>query len=142
MCFVSTPLTTAQLGVRNLQHLTTTIANQKLTYEFPYSSFELDVDLGFILLSEGKAFVAASFVSFQNHCDGVLTYYLLAQTTCTVPVQPATRGSVSSPISESKLDAFRAFLFKMKHSDFNIPTSMSEVSFHPRSGNRFVLKRR
>lgn len=44
-------------GVRNLRHLTTTIASQKLSYEFPYSSFDLETDLAFILLSEGKALV-------------------------------------------------------------------------------------
>lgn len=31
------------------------MAQQKLSYEFPYSSFELETDLSFILLSEGKA---------------------------------------------------------------------------------------
>ncbi|KAL8292985.1 hypothetical protein RQP46_000679 [Phenoliferia psychrophenolica] len=52
-------------GVRNLQHLTTTIATQKLAYEFPYSSFELDTDLGFVILSEGKALIPLSaFRSF------------------------------------------------------------------------------
>lgn len=44
-------------GVRNLRHLTTTVASQKLSYEFPYSSFDLETDLAFILLSEGKALV-------------------------------------------------------------------------------------
>lgn len=44
-------------GVRNLQHLTTTVATQKLAYEFPYSSFDLDTDLAFIVLSEGKALI-------------------------------------------------------------------------------------
>ena len=42
-------------GVRNLRHLATAITQQKLAYEFPYSSFELDTDLNFVLLSEGKA---------------------------------------------------------------------------------------
>lgn len=41
--------------MRNLRHLATAITQQKLAYEFPYSSFELDTDLNFVLLSEGKA---------------------------------------------------------------------------------------
>lgn len=44
-------------GVRNLRHVATTVAQQKLSYEFPFSSFELETDLNFILLSEGKAIV-------------------------------------------------------------------------------------
>lgn len=46
---------TSAPGVRNLRHIATTMAQQKLAYEFPYSSFELETDLTFILLSEGKA---------------------------------------------------------------------------------------
>lgn len=49
--------------MKNLQYLTSTIATQKLAYEFPYSSFELDTDLSFILLSEGKAFVPVRSLS-------------------------------------------------------------------------------
>lgn len=33
------------------------MAQQKLSYEFPYSSFDLETDLTFILLSEGKAII-------------------------------------------------------------------------------------
>lgn len=47
-------------GVRNLRHLATAITQQKLAYEFPYSSFELDTDLSFVLLSEGKAILPVS----------------------------------------------------------------------------------
>lgn len=36
------------------------MAQQKLSYEFPYSSFELETDLSFILLSEGKAILPVS----------------------------------------------------------------------------------
>lgn len=51
--------------MRNLRHLATTIAQQKLTYEFPYSSFELETDLSFILLSEGKAIVPVSLLCLR-----------------------------------------------------------------------------
>lgn len=42
-------------GVRNLRSLATAVTQQKLSYEFPYSSFDLDTDLNFVLVSEGKA---------------------------------------------------------------------------------------
>lgn len=50
----------APAGVRNLRHLATAITQQKVSYEFPYSSFELDTDLNFVLLSEGKAILPVS----------------------------------------------------------------------------------
>ncbi|GAA5862180.1 hypothetical protein JCM8547_007765 [Rhodosporidiobolus lusitaniae] len=94
-------------GVRNLRHLATSIAQQKLSYEFPYSSFELDTDLNFIVLSEGKAIVP---------------------TKCVVYLQPSTDASSSlTTPSKEKLDAFRFFIATAKHSHFSIPESMSEV---------------
>ncbi|BGP13969.1 hypothetical protein JCM10213v2_001907 [Rhodosporidiobolus nylandii] len=60
-------------GVRNLRHLATTVSQQKLAYEFPFSSFELDTDLNFILLSEGKAIVPviqADFVERRQASQG------------------------------------------------------------------------
>lgn len=68
--------TLADGGVRNLRALATAVAQQKLEYSFPYSSFELDTDLNFVLLSEGKAiipvsstvpWIACGSVSVQNH---------------------------------------------------------------------------
>jgi hypothetical protein len=47
-------------GVRNLRTLAKTIASQKVDYEFPYSVFEMESDLGFVVLSEGKALVPVS----------------------------------------------------------------------------------
>jgi hypothetical protein len=62
------------LGVRNLRHIATTIAQQKLAYEFPYSSFELETDLNFLVLSEGKAIVPVSFsLSLLSLLAGPLT---------------------------------------------------------------------
>lgn len=48
-------------GVRNLRSLSTTVSQQKLVYEFPFSSFELETDLGFLVVSEGKAIVPVCF---------------------------------------------------------------------------------
>lgn len=47
-------------GVRNLRHIATTVAQQKLSYQFPFSSFELETDLDFIILSVGKAIIPVS----------------------------------------------------------------------------------
>ncbi|KAI5479566.1 hypothetical protein MNV49_003303 [Pseudohyphozyma bogoriensis] len=93
-------------GVRNLRHVATTIAQQKLSYQFPYSSFDLDTDLSFIVLSEGKA---------------------LIPTDCVVYVHPAKDFSSPAAPTPAKLAAFRSFIRTMKHVDFTIPEEMSEV---------------
>ncbi|GAA5863858.1 hypothetical protein JCM1840_005793 [Sporobolomyces johnsonii] len=95
-------------GVRNLRHLATTVAQQKLAYEFPFSSFDLDTDLGFVLLSEGKAIVPAD---------------------CLVYVKPDAgfKPSTTAAPQSDKLEAFRSFLSTMKAAEFTIPEEMSEV---------------
>ncbi|GAA5901458.1 hypothetical protein JCM8208_001808 [Rhodotorula glutinis] len=95
------------MGVRNLRHLATTVSQQKLAYEFPFSSFELETDLNFVLLSEGKAIVP---------------------TDCVVYVKPTVdHQHASSAPSAAKLDRFRSFIGEMKHAEFRIPEGMSEV---------------
>ncbi|GAA5836579.1 hypothetical protein JCM5353_003723 [Sporobolomyces roseus] len=93
-------------GVRNLRNLSTTISQQKLAYEFPFSSFDLETDLGFIVLSEGKAIVP---------------------TDCVVYVEPSKRSTPQLSLSKEKLTAFRSFIHSTKHSRFSIPPSMSDV---------------
>ncbi|KAG0665895.1 hypothetical protein C6P46_005989 [Rhodotorula mucilaginosa] len=93
-------------GVRNLRHLATAITQQKLAYEFPYSSFELDTDLNFVLLSEGKA---------------------ILPTDCVVYVRPTSSSGQPVRPDASKLDQFRGYIAAMKHSQFSIPAEMSEV---------------
>ncbi|CEQ39904.1 SPOSA6832_01455 [Sporobolomyces salmonicolor] len=95
-------------GVRNLRHLATTVAQQKLAYAFPFSSFDLDTDLGFILLSEGKAIVPTDCVVYVKPDDGF---------------KPSTTAAPSS----DQLDGFRSFLSTMKAAEFTIPEEMSEV---------------
>ncbi|GAA6059426.1 hypothetical protein JCM10212_003658 [Sporobolomyces blumeae] len=100
-------------GVRNLRSLATTIAQQKLAYEFPFSSFELDTDLNFILLSEGKA---------------------ILPTDCVVYVEPkqmrsSTDEALAAP-SREQLDRYRSFLSCAKHASFTIPPEMSDVIQH------------
>ncbi|SCZ97665.1 BZ3500_MvSof-1268-A1-R1_Chr4-3g07350 [Microbotryum saponariae] len=95
-------------GVKNLRHLATTIAQQKLTYEFPYASFDLETDLGFVVLSQGKAIIP---------------------TDCVVYVQPQTTTSTLKvpEISHVKLSEWRSFLHTFKHDPFSVPESMSET---------------
>ncbi|GAA5929302.1 hypothetical protein JCM3775_002304 [Rhodotorula graminis] len=94
-------------GVRNLRHLATTVAQQKLAYEFPFSSFDLETDLNFLLLSEGKAIVP---------------------TDCVVYVKPSANFQrASSAPPQAKLDQFRSFIDEMKHAEFSIPEGMGEV---------------
>ncbi|GAA5941819.1 uncharacterized protein JCM15063_000785 [Sporobolomyces koalae] len=93
-------------GVRNLRSLSTTIAQQKLAYEFPFSSFELETDLGFVVVSEGKAIVP---------------------TDCVIYVEPSPTSVSASLPTESRLNEFRALLYSLKHSDFKIPEHMSSV---------------
>ncbi|BGP22901.1 hypothetical protein JCM10295v2_001792 [Rhodotorula toruloides] len=94
-------------GVQNLRHVATTVAQQKLSYQFPFSTFELETDLNFILLSEGKAIVPSE---------------------CIVYVKPATdaKASTSRP-DKAKLDQLRSFISAAKYSTFDIPEGMSEV---------------
>ncbi|KAK4058932.1 hypothetical protein OIO90_000378 [Microbotryomycetes sp. JL221] len=94
-------------GVRNLRHIATTITQQKLTYEFPFSSFELETDLSFILLSEGKAIIP---------------------TDCVVYVKPREDASTNcaSP-SEKQLGQFRSFINETRAKDLLIPQDMTEV---------------
>lgn len=93
-------------GVRNLRSLATTVAQQKLEYLFPFSSFELETDLPFVLLSEGKAIIPAD---------------------CVVYVRPVANFEPAQAPDEDKLDRFRDFLATFKHAEFNIPPEMSEV---------------
>ncbi|KDE08024.1 hypothetical protein MVLG_01726 [Microbotryum lychnidis-dioicae p1A1 Lamole] len=95
-------------GVKNLRHLATTIAQQKLSYEFPYASFDLETNLGFVVLSQGKAIIP---------------------TDCVVYVQPQTTTSTFKvpQVSQVKLFEWRSFLHTFKHASFSVPESMSET---------------
>ena len=97
-------------GVRNLHALATAVAQQKLEYAFPFSSFELETDLNFVLLSEGKAIIPAD---------------------CVVYVRPAEGFAPAVRPSEARLDQFRSFLGHFKHTSFDIPADMSEASPAP-----------
>ncbi|GAA5991954.1 hypothetical protein JCM5350_001318 [Sporobolomyces pararoseus] len=97
-------------GVRNLRSLSTTISQQKLVYEFPFSSFELETDLGFIVVSEGKAIVPTDCVVYVEH----------SKTTST-----STRQRRTS--SKEELDRFRSYIQTVKYSEFSIPPEMSDV---------------
>ncbi|SCV69116.1 BQ2448_2136 [Microbotryum intermedium] len=98
-------------GVKNLRHLATTIAQQKLAYQFPYTSFDLETDLGFIVLSQGKAIIPTDCVVY-------------------VQPQPRTTNSIIDVLEipdESKLMRWRSFLHEFKHGSFNVPEHMSEL---------------
>ncbi|KAK4053744.1 hypothetical protein OIV83_001400 [Microbotryomycetes sp. JL201] len=93
-------------GVRNLRHLATTMAQQKLSYEFPFSCFELETDLPFVLLSEGKAIIPAD---------------------CTVYVHPVSNDCQLSSPTADQLERFRAYIAGAREADLNIPEEMTEV---------------
>lgn len=114
------------VGVKNLQTLTTTIANQKLGYQFPYSSFDLETDLNFVLISEGKSFVPVRSSSPLN-----LFSDQGGKTTCIVQVRPEEPTVHFVPPTKSQLDLFRSFLHTYRLSDFSIPSHMSEVRSFP-----------
>lgn len=95
-------------GVRNLRALATAVSQQKLEYAFPFSSFELETDLNFVLLSEGRAIIPAECVVYVKPVEGYA---------------PPAEGP-----SEAKLDEWRAFVGHFKHASFDIPADMSEVS--------------
>ncbi|KAM0792235.1 hypothetical protein ACM66B_004930 [Microbotryomycetes sp. NB124-2] len=93
-------------GVRNLRHVATTMAQQKLSYEFPYSSFDLDTDLPFVLLSEGKAIIPAD---------------------CTVYVQTESSEAQTSAATPEQLGRFRSYIARMREAELTIPEEMTEV---------------
>jgi hypothetical protein len=115
-------------GVRNLRHLATAITQQKLAYEFPYSSFELDTDLNFVLLSEGKAILPVGPNFLLNTIRRPDPTLLSFQTDCVVYVRPTSSSGQPVRPDASKLDQFRGYIAAMKHSQFSIPAEMSEVS--------------
>jgi hypothetical protein len=50
-------------GVRNFQALQNIIQSQTLLYEFPFSQFEFDTDIGVISLSHSKSMLPVSFIN-------------------------------------------------------------------------------
>ncbi|KAI8332209.1 putative alanine racemase-domain-containing protein [Chlamydoabsidia padenii] len=97
-------------GVRNMQALMNAIQHQTLTYGFPYSQFNFDVDLAFITLSTRKSLL-------PNHCTIVMKpTYPLDQT------QPENR---SSP-KRQQLDVFRMFIQASRHASYEIPEDISQ----------------
>lgn len=46
--------------MRNLRNLSDSIKSQKLNYEFPYSAFELEMEAGFLVISEGRGLIPVS----------------------------------------------------------------------------------
>ncbi|KAM0754043.1 hypothetical protein T439DRAFT_378137 [Meredithblackwellia eburnea MCA 4105] len=93
-------------GVRNLQYIASAVASQKVAYQFPYSAFELDADLGFIVLSEGKA---------------------LIPTDCVVYVKPTATSDSPTPTPE-QLSSFRSFLSTQKNVKYEpLDPDVSEV---------------
>ncbi|CAO3596181.1 unnamed protein product [Absidia cylindrospora] len=97
-------------GVRNMQALINAIQHQKLTYGFPYSQFDFDVDLGFITLSTRKS---------------------LLPNQCTIAVKPAYPMDQSQEDNRSlptkqQLDVFRMFLQVLRNASYEIPESISQ----------------
>lgn len=49
------------MGVRNIQVLNEVISTQKLNYIFPFSQYEFDTEISFIVLSNAKSFLQVAF---------------------------------------------------------------------------------
>jgi len=118
--------------VRNLRNLSTTISQQKLAYEFPFSSFDLETDLGFVVLSEGKAIVPVRTpFRIQLKSLGDLADLFSrdddVQTDCVVYVEPSKQSTTPISSSKEKLSSFRSFIHSTKHASFSIPPTMSDV---------------
>ncbi|KAI8097427.1 putative alanine racemase-domain-containing protein [Halteromyces radiatus] len=97
-------------GVRNMQALINVIQHQTLTYGFPYSQFDFDMDLSFITLSSGKSLL-------PNHC--------------VIPLKPdyaleqnQAENRTSPPKEE--LEVFRIYLQASKHASYEIPDNVSQ----------------
>ncbi|KEI41059.1 uncharacterized protein L969DRAFT_93568 [Mixia osmundae IAM 14324] len=94
-----------EAGLKNVQAVTRAISDQKLSYIFPFSSFDLDIDLNFLVLSIGKSFL---------------------QISCNVPVQPQGGSSGASNPTSPDLAAFRAIIAEARAQSFTIPDAVSK----------------
>ncbi|KAI8384705.1 putative alanine racemase-domain-containing protein [Radiomyces spectabilis] len=97
-------------GVRNIQALNNVIVSQTLAYEFPYSQFDFDTDLGIIVLSSTKSML-------PSHCVVPLE--------AAYPLAEANEDDFGA-VSKDTLRLFRTFIQAAKTLDYEIPEHVSE----------------
>ncbi|KAJ3145714.1 hypothetical protein HDU89_006949 [Geranomyces variabilis] len=98
-------------GVRNVQHLATAIRGARLPCLIPYGEISQDIDLRFLVLSQGKCMFGID---------------------CIVPLVPSAQLSSSPPPSLAEVDAAllaraRALLATAQHAPYSIPQEMVDV---------------
>ncbi|KAI9484234.1 MAG: mini-chromosome maintenance replisome factor-domain-containing protein [Benjaminiella poitrasii] len=100
----------ADAGVRNFQALQNLIQHQTLTYNFPYSQYDFDTDIGVISLSTSKSML-------PNHCSIPLeTFFSL---------QDVVDENRDRPSYET-LNLFRKFIHNAKYLQYDIHDNVSE----------------
>lgn len=91
--------------MQNVRQLASLLSTHKLAYSFPFSSFEFDTDLPFIVLSSGKSLLP---VDVQ------------------VPLRPTGSANSSKP-SSAQLSTWRTFLARARCAELDIPADVAEA---------------
>ncbi|CAG8622225.1 9567_t:CDS:10 [Acaulospora morrowiae] len=104
------------IGVRNLQVLNEILDNQKLKYTFPFNDFELETDIGVIILSDAKSFLPVD---------------------CIIPLLGNPEETLMLDVREDLLIEFRNYLSILRCAEFSIPDDVSEYI-----QNEFVRQRK
>lgn len=98
------------------------LQNHKLGYAFPFSEFEFDTDLNFIILSQGKSFLPVDVhvplrTSASANTDPSKIY---ASDAASIQVQGTTS------FDAAQLRAWRLLILQNKYKDFAIPETTSD----------------
>lgn len=94
-------------GIQNLKTLSEILTTNKLSYRFPFSSFDFESDLNFLVISNGKSLL-----------------------TCAIHLPILESNSkekqIGKEITEKDLKSFRHLLLEAKYKNFTIPEKVSE----------------
>ncbi|KAJ3153656.1 hypothetical protein HDU86_005154 [Geranomyces michiganensis] len=96
-------------GVRNIQHLSTAIRSARLPCLIPYGEISQDIDLRFLVLSQGKCMFGID---------------------CIVPLVPAQAGNTPPApveVDSALLARTRTLLATAQHAPYSIPQAMVDV---------------
>ncbi|CEH11868.1 mini-chromosome maintenance complex-binding protein [Ceraceosorus bombacis] len=93
-------------GVANVRELANLLSTRKLSYAFPFSSFDFETDLPFIVLSAGKSMLPVD-VQVPLRSKNIVA------------------AQAAQPTS-SQLASWRTFLARARHVDLSIPESVAE----------------
>lgn len=103
-----------QQGTENLKTLNELLRDHKLEYKFPFSNFEFDSDLNFLIISAGKSLLS---------CD---IHLPVLSSTSTATEKTEDDEDEREKLSGKDLQSFRHFLLKSKHSEFKISEKTSQ----------------